>query len=419
MNSNTFLKRFGLNPNDFNAASAEPVTTDDGYLYLLEQDNSKIPCPACNSNHIVIKDYYYKDINCSESIHIKDIFRIKTPRFKCKDCNKTFTKPLSNIEENRSISNKTIQMICADFHVTKTFSEIADRYHVSTATVINIFDNDIATPNRLSLPEVLCIDEFYFSKDKDNKYCVVLVDWKTKKVIDILQNRKLPYLREYFSKIDSKELKKVKYFVSDLYDGYRTIHKEFFNKAHHIADFYHITVQLIRPINIIRTTVMKSLNVDSIEYKFMKKNWSYFLRRLEKVPESKIFKTRSGLEEPVFDIFMKCVKIDVVLWNGYDCLQDLFKFQKDRYYEDSVNDFKFLIKKLRKSQNKYLDDVANTYEKWLIEIGNAYSLHKGFKDISNSISECSNNQIKTIIKVAYGYQNFERFRKRVLLLLWD
>ena len=113
----------------------------------------------------------------------------------------------------------------------------------------------------------------------------------------------------------------------------------------------------MKPINIIRTTVMKSLNIDSIEYKFMKKNWSYFLRRIEKVSECKIFKARSGLEEPVFDIF--------------------------------------------------------------IEIGNAYSMHKGFRDISNSIAECSNNQIKTIIKVAYGYQNFERFRKRVLLLLWN
>lgn len=82
-----------------------------------------------------------------------------------------------------------------------------------------------------------------------------------------------------------------------------------------------------------------------------------FLRRLEKVPESKIFKTRSGLEEPVFDIF--------------------------------------------------------------IESSNACSLHKVFKDISNSIAECSNNQIKTIIKVAYGFQNFERFRKLVLLLLWN
>jgi transposase len=87
----------------------------------------------------------------------------------------------------------------------------------------------------------------------------------------------LDYLRDYFSQISEKERRNVKYFVSDLYDGYRTIHKEFFKNSHHIADFYHITIQLSTVVNIIRTNIMKQLDINSIEYKFMKKYWKLFI----------------------------------------------------------------------------------------------------------------------------------------------
>lgn len=418
MNSNIILKRFGFNPNDFLENDIEPITTDDGFIYLLEQNKNKIPCPYCHSNNIVLKEYYFRNINCSETIHIKDIFRIKVPRFKCKDCNKTFIKKLSNVNTHCNISNNVIKMICNDFYMCKTFDEIAIKYHISSAKVIDIFDNLIASPKRLTLPKILCIDEFHFSSsNNDNKYCVVIIDWEEKKVIDIIKNRKLPYLRDYFSKISQKERNNVQYFVSDLYDGYRNIHNEFFKQSQHIADFYHITIQLSRAVNSLRTQIMKQLDFSSLEYKFMKKHWQLFISRYNHKYDSKFFKTKNGIEIPFFDIFMKCIKLNDNLWNGYNCIQDLFSIRKDQYFSDAKKDFDWLINKLENSNSSLLLDVAKTYKKWIIEICNAYSYHIGFKNISNSIAECINNQIKTLIKVAYGYNLFERFRKRILLLL--
>lgn len=418
MNSNTFLKRFGFNPNDFLLFDIEPITTDDGYIFLLEQNKDKTPCPFCQSDNIVLKEYYFRNINCSESNHIKDIFKIKVPRFKCKNCHKTFIKKLSNINYHSNISNNIVKMICNDFHICKTFDEIAVKYHISTAKVIDIFDNNIPSPKRLLLPRILCIDEFHFSsKNNENKYCVIIIDWETKQIIDIIKNRKLPYLREYFSQINEKERKNVQYFVSDLYDGYRTIHNEFFKKSQHIADFYHITIQLTRAVNSLRTSVMKQLDSSSLEYKFMKKHWKLFISRYNCKYDSKSFKTKNGIEVPFFDILMKCIKLNDNLWNGYNCIQDLFSIHKDQYFSDAMKDFDWISNKLENGNSSLLLDVAKTYRKWSIEISNAYAYHKGYKNISNSIAESTNNQIKTLIKVAYGYHNFERFRKRVLLLL--
>ena len=117
------------------------------------------------------------------------------------------------------------------------------------------------------MPKILCIDEFYFSKDNDNKYCCILVDWETKQIVDIIKNRQLAYLDDYFSKIPQNKLKNVKYFVSDMYDGYATIKNKYFPKADHIIDLFHIVIQLNRVTNSIRCSVMKSLPDDSIEKK--------------------------------------------------------------------------------------------------------------------------------------------------------
>jgi len=48
---------------------------------------------------------------------------------------------------------------------------------------------------------------------------------------------------------------------------------------------------------------------------------------------------------------------------------------------------------------------------WRVEIASAFSYTQNKIRYSNAIAESINNQIKTITKAAYGYNNFERFRK--------
>ena len=53
-----------------------------------------------------------------------------------------------------------------------------------------------------------------------------------------------------------------------------------------------------------------------------------------------------------------------------------------------------------------------------MEIANAITVRNfDGKSLSNGPAEGLNNSIKTLIKDANGYKNFERFRKRVLLVL--
>ena len=89
MNNNTFLYRVGLNPKNFIDQDIEPIKTDDGLLYLIEERKDIRICPYCNNKiKNEIKKYYYMYINVSDNSNKKEIIQIKRVQFICKKCKK-------------------------------------------------------------------------------------------------------------------------------------------------------------------------------------------------------------------------------------------------------------------------------------------------------------------------------------------
>lgn len=60
--------------------------------------------------------------------------------------------------------------------------------------------------------------------------------------------------------------------------------------------------------------------------------------------------------------------------------------------------------------------VGKTYLNWLPEISNSLMPEVRNAKITNGIAEGFNNTMKTIIKISYGYNNFDRFRRRALII---
>lgn len=115
MDFNTLLFRLGLDSNDFINKLNEPIKTDSGFIYEIEQRKDIRICPKCNCNNAVIKDYDYVEINCSETNHITDTVRIKKVRFKCKGCKITFTPDIKGIKPYSKISSQTRDLIVRTF----------------------------------------------------------------------------------------------------------------------------------------------------------------------------------------------------------------------------------------------------------------------------------------------------------------
>jgi transposase len=89
--------------------------------------------------------------------------------------------------------------------------DIAKRYRVSTNTVERIIDSYYEGKKLYKhyLPEVLSFDEFKSVKSADGAMSFHMCDGKTGKTIDIVEDRRLLSLMEYFAYYTHKARSKV------------------------------------------------------------------------------------------------------------------------------------------------------------------------------------------------------------------
>lgn len=418
MDFNTLLYRLGIDPDSFVNKTSEPIRTENGFIYEVEQRKDRRICPCCGSEKAYVQDYRYVEINCSETDQIRDILRIRKVRFRCRDCGRTYTPAIGGIERYSKISKQTADMIVKDFTKKMTFKDIGERYRLTTARVIQIFDEKIRYVPRKPMPFALCVDEIRFREEYDQNYCFVLYDFSGRYIVDIVKNRQLPYLEEYFSNIPERERDHTKYFISDMYDGYRTIRRRYFPKALHIIDLFHVVAQLTRAVNMVRVKAMNRLDEDTLEYRFMKSRWKLFLCRKEEIPDRFYTSRKTGEIFHYDDLVFRCVLKDRDLLEAYNILQDLFHYNQRFFtYTDALKFINDTADRLALSGNELLESVGNTYRKWQGEIASGLAKSQTGKHYTNGIAESINNHLKTIIKFSYGYHNFERFRKRAMMII--
>ena len=93
-----------------------------------------------------------------------------------------------------------------------TYASIARMFGVSATRVMEIFDTFVRI-KRPSLPRVLLIDEFHFSRHSKYK---ILMNFVNTLIIDIVESRTHDIMSDYLFKIDLDERKKVEYICTDM-----------------------------------------------------------------------------------------------------------------------------------------------------------------------------------------------------------
>lgn len=418
MDFNTLLARFGFDSSNFVNKIINTIEINDGIIYEVEERRSKIICPVCNYQYLIVHSYNWINIKLSSTLQFKEYLRIKRVRYKCPKCNKTHTFSLKGIERNKSVSNFVTTAIKNEFYNIQSFSTIAKRYDLSTQTILKIFDDYTKITPRRPLPKYLCIDEKHFEGDTDGKYCVIISDFFSGEVIDVLENRQMPYLDEYFKTIPLKERDNVKVFISDMYDAYSTIKNKYFSHAIFVVDLFHVVKLLTTTLNKIRIRTYNQYAIEgSIEKHFMKTNWKMFLIDFFKIQKNDYYSRKFDTYISYGEIILKCLKLNITFWDGYTILQELLHYDKYETYSEAEKFLTRIINKLDASNDELLNKVAISYKKWKVGIINGLARNQTGKRFSNSIAECNNSHIQRIINVSYGYRNFKRFRARIMLIL--
>ena len=115
--------------------------------------------------------------------------------------------------------------------------------------------------NKDHLPETMCIDEF----KSVGAMSFVFADYQTKNIIDIVEDRRLNSLTEYFSRFSLEARNNVKYICMDMYSPYISLVKSIFPKSEIVLDKFHIVNLINRAFNQTSISIMNSLKDDSLK----------------------------------------------------------------------------------------------------------------------------------------------------------
>ena len=417
IDSNNILSLFGI-PSE-QISSYEVIKDDENIYYIdLELKDNRPNCPFCFNDKVNIKDYYNIKIKNSIIRKEKMYINIRIRRYVCKKCGKTFKQSFSLYEDNKSISKKVIDTAKKMLLDTVSLQYIAKELDISTQTVINILDS-LPEPSRLKLQNVICLDEFHFSNANilfGNYPCFISNPFNTE-ILDIIESRRKAYLIEYFKKIPFKERNNVRYYISDMNETYRFIHKIFFKNSIYIVDHFHVVKLFTEAIQKIRIRIMNSYPKNTKSYKYLKKNWKLFLKKRIDLMDDTYTDKRTGIIYYTLDDVDNVLKEYPELSYAYWCKEDFCSYMlKLHEYEETKTQINFFINKFLNSEIKEIQRIGQTFKNWYYEIINGYSKNTYGVVLTNAMAESNNNYIQTLINVGYGYSKFPRLRKRILYM---
>ena len=414
MDGFAILKYQGINPGA--VRKFDFIEEGNNIVLFAQLKGPHRPCPYCKSEDTVIKEYKPRIIHGLNTGNKNVEINLRIPRYSCKKCKKTFTYDTSAFIAN-SITKDELDKILVSFGLMMTFTDIAKIYNLTVTEVVKLFDKYCENLNE-EIGEAICIDEFKNSGNNDMaKYACILVNFETHKIIDILPSRTLPFLKEYFNKQPLFARKLIKYVVTDMYDGYITIAKEFLPNAVIAIDPFHYIRYFTDAVQNIRIRKFADTNNYYFDAQRIKKNWRLLTVDLNKnCYQQQNIILESGESISIYDRVMRFVKQDKDLFYAVSALQDFYFDSKRTTFEGAISLIDFTINKLKNSNIPELVGCGETWEHYKDYIVNSFLKFKG-KRLSNGPIEGINSRIKSLKKIYCGYSNYNRFFKRVIYII--
>ncbi len=400
----------GINKNDIKKYYC--LNENNQIILFVELFANQRICPFCKSSNVYIKEYKHKCIKALPLANKETIIDFYLPRYKCMSCNKTYTHSLDTSSNNKLLK-PVINELINDFQSMLTFSDIAKKYFLNIRTILDLFD-EYCPNKRVPLGEIICIDEFSNVRNSDNKYACILIDFSSHKIIDIIKNRTLPYLCQYFSKQPLSLRDKVRYIITDMYDGYITIANEFFHNATIAIDPFHYMSYFTNAIQDIRRRLLDS-NDFFFDKSWMGKHWRLLTSNPSNLPKGNMV-LPNGESISYRDRVIRFVNQNSELSYAYWLLQDFFFVSKKLTFERAISYIDFTIKNMLESTSPELIKCGNTWSNYKDFIINSFIKYKGVR-LSNGPIEGINSRVKSLKKLYCGYRDEQRFYNRIILII--
>lgn len=363
-------------------------------------------CGVAFDNKFEKHGFITSNIKIPDISGFKTILRLKKQRYLCKHCGKAFTLRDNVTEYGCCISKNTKWKIANDLRNKISEKDIAKNNNVSPNTVERVMDSyyDNQKLYKNYLPKVLSFDEFKSVKSADGAMSFHLCNGETGQTIDIVEDRKLLSLLQYFSYYSFNARKSVKFIVIDMYSPYVSLIKKMFPNAQIIIDTFHLIQLISRSLNKTRIKAMKN---NKAVYNKMKRYWKLILKDRNELDYSKWKKFTC------FPHFM--TEIDVVnyiLDQSAELKATYYKYQEllQSIKEKNYNDFLYAINNINNNISDYMKTSIKTLIEFKDNIQNTFN-----NNYHNGYIEGNNNFIKVLKRIAFGFRSFKRFKARIMI----
>ena len=409
-------------------------------------------CPICGSrlhskgrfsrhpNNQILQDGYSVDLT------------VIGRRWKCSNpkCAYTATDQFDFLEKRKRTSKIIVfQILMAFKDINMSCSQIAQKFHVSDTYVHQLFMRYIDLP-RKKLTEFICIDEVYLNLDPYCKYALVIMDFLSGVILDIIQSRRQQYTESYFLSIPKTERDQVKAICCDMYDPYINYTTKYFHNAVAVTDSFHVLQWLLRLIRNYINSVKK--RYQARDRKLLKEKNEYIKSDQKSVKDSKevyILKKANWVlllnpnkweyHPPHYNYKLQ-KPMDTYSWESEFIALDE-NFQTIRNLKDLYEDFNEKFVNNLEGASKRLDELIEIYDNSNIQLFNDFSsLLKRYHDsivnsftyvaaqnisgaalrrLSNGPLESFNNIPSGLRSQSHGVQNFQYTRNRILWAVRD
>lgn len=394
----------------------------DEICHVFDGVLSYVPdcCEKCGivNDHTIIK-WGFKTVmtQLNKVSEYKTYLRLKKQRFKCKGCHQTFVASSTLTKPNCSIAQRVKLKIATMLEDSVSMTYIAKQMAVAPMTVLRVLRDfyQPTLPEKQALPTVLCLDEFKSGAFAEGAMSCILMDGEHTKLFDVLEDRKKDRLEDYFYRYSLEERQGVKFVVSDFYSPYLSLTDDVFPKAQVVIDRFHIVQLIGKSFQNQRITAMKSFPNTDKRYKQLKKYWKLLQKKQSELdwchrkwqPSFKDHLTQT-------EIVDRLLSYDSSLAKGYETYQAFLRvlcYSPDKKkQEERVNEFEKLLSQNYSHLPESYRTTISTFKKYRKEIILALSV-----PYSNGPVEATNNHIKVIKRMAYGFRNFINFKIRIFI----
>ncbi len=385
---------------------------DESYIlfdatYDIECDT----CPNCGQLSHSVKEYknIYPVIG---EINGKIIIaKIKKRSFRCNNDNcasVTFIQSIDQITKRHRFSKLLNTAIVESLSATVSYKYLASRFSTTITTIQRLIDRLVIERKSKATVKNIMVDETRLLNRYSRThgiYQFFIYDADTEVLLDIIEDRSyskvLKYFESYFSKGSLSTI------TMDMWLPYKNAMNTVDSNTNVIIDKFHFVRYIMNSFDNIRLQIMNEAKyksgVNSPEYKLLKSKLN--VRNLRKHPD----KLKDGMYTEICNLLEQYPTLYLAYKYKNDFLQAIKAINSSSSFRLFIQMY---MREVMKLNTKCFDDSISVFSNWEKEIANSFDFN-----YTNAYVEGTNQKVKLMKRISYGYTNLNRTKKRLMLIL--